>query len=52
VMTFPGKKRINNELFSDRTVALYIGKTRIRVNTNEGDKSVAAADWRIKYTLC
>jgi len=35
MMTFPIKKRINTELFIDRTVALYIGEAWIRVFTND-----------------
>jgi len=34
------KKRINTELYYDRTAALFIGKIQISVVTNEGDKRV------------
>jgi len=50
-VTFPIKKRIHTELFIDRTAALCIRETQVRVGTIEGDQSVALADWRIKYTL-
>jgi len=52
VMTFTIKKRFNTVLFIDRIAALYIGNTRIRVLTNEGDQPVEQADWRIEYTMC
>jgi len=38
VMAFQIKKRINTELFIDRTAALYIGETQIRVVINEGNQ--------------
>jgi len=44
LMTFPIKKRINNELFIDRMAALYMGETPIRGVTNEGNQPVALAD--------
>jgi len=37
-MTFRIKKRINTELFIDRTTALYIDETKITAMTNEGDQ--------------
>jgi len=37
VKIIPIKKKINNDLFIDRTEGLYLGKTRIRDTTNEGD---------------
>jgi len=51
MVTFPTKKRINTQLFIDRTATLYIGDTQIRVITNEGAQPVALNDWRRKYTL-
>jgi len=39
-MTIPIKKRINTELFIDRTAVLYIGETLIRAVTKEGDQRV------------
>jgi len=38
VMTFPIKKRTDTKLLLDRLAALYIGETRIKVATNEGDQ--------------
>jgi len=51
-MTFPIKKRINTELFIVRSAALYIGKTRIRVETKKGDQPVGTSwlEQRV-YTL-
>jgi len=40
VMIFPIKKRISVELFIYRNAALYVGETRIRVVTNEGDQLI------------
>jgi len=39
---------INTELFFDRLAAFYIGETRVRVVTNEGDQisELALTDWR------
>jgi len=37
VRTIPINKTISTELFIDRTVALYVSETWIRVVTNEGD---------------
>jgi len=48
-MTFPIKKRINTELFNERTAALYIRKTLIREVTN---KVLALADWKKERTSC
>jgi len=42
--SFPINKRINTELFIDRKAALYIGETRIRVVTYEGDQP-AGTSW-------
>jgi len=50
-ITFLIKKRIITELFIDRTAALYIGETRIRVVTDEGDQPGSQADRRKEYTL-
>jgi len=52
VMTVPIKKRINTELFIERTAAFYIGETRIReVTEMTGDQPVELDDWRIKDTM-
>jgi len=51
VMTFPIKKRINTELFIDRTAALNIKENWIREETSEGDQPVALVDWRNEYAL-
>jgi len=60
VMTFPLKKRINTELFIVRIRdALYIGETRIRVVTDEGDQWGAQMislyqkvwEWKIRCQL-
>jgi len=48
IMTFPFKKRISTELFVERTAALYLGKTPVRVGTNESDQLVGLAEWRTK----
>lgn len=40
VMTFPDQKRINIELYTDGTAALYIKGAGIRDATNEGDQQV------------
>jgi len=42
MITFPINKRINTELFIDRTAALYILETQI----NKGDQPVEQAGWR------
>jgi len=42
VVTLPKKKRINTELFIDRTAALNIGEIWIRVATNEGDQQIGS----------
>jgi len=42
-MTFPLKKRVNTELLTDRTEALYIGETQIRVGTYECDSQVSTS---------
>jgi len=46
-MTFLVKKRINTELFIDRTK----GETQIRVGTNVGDQPAGQADWSIEYVM-
>jgi len=51
VMTFPIKKRINTEMFIDRTAALYIRETRIRAMTNRVIEKLALIDWRSEFTL-
>jgi len=40
VMTFPIMKKINTELFINRTTALYRGETQIKVLNNKGDQLV------------
>jgi len=40
VTTFPIKKRINTELFIDRTATLYMVETQIREEITEGDEPV------------
>jgi len=50
-MTFPIKKRIDTELYIDRTIGLYIVKPRIRVMTDEGNQPVARAGLRVTFTL-
>jgi len=45
-MTFPIMKIINTELFIVRTAALYLGKIRVIVGTNDG----TLGDRRIKFT--
>jgi len=47
VMTLPVKKRINTELFIDRTTALYILVSRIKDEINKRDEPVALADCRV-----
>jgi len=42
-MKFPLEKRINTELLIDRTAALYVGETRIRVVTDEGNEQVSTS---------
>jgi len=37
-MTFPIKKRISTEMFIDRTAALYIEESQIKIMTNESDQ--------------
>jgi len=44
-------KMTRKEQLNDRKAAHYIGKTRIKVVTNEGDQPLALTDWRIEYTL-
>jgi len=44
VMTLPIKKRINDELFMDRTASLHIVETGTRVGTFEDDQLVDLAD--------
>jgi len=39
-MTYSIKKRIGSDLFIERTAALFIGETRIRVVTDEGYQQV------------
>jgi len=51
VVTFPINKRINTELFIDRTAALFIEETRIRDGANQGDEPVTLVDWGIEYAL-
>jgi len=39
-MDIPFKKRINAQLFVDKTVAFSVGESQIRVVTNEADQQV------------
>jgi len=50
-MAFPIKKRINTELFIDRTAAVHMLETWIRHGTIEGDQPVILANLRIENTL-
>jgi len=42
-MTLPIKKIINIKLFTERTAALYMATTQIRVLTNEGGQQVGTS---------
>jgi len=50
-MTIPIKKRIKTEIVIERTAALYILKSRIRDEINEGDWPMKLSGCRVKHAM-